>query len=112
MKAGCATMIVMNKWDITETDIDDTRARVARKMRLRPDVVTCSAMSGRNVAGLLSRAVALADRAAQRIPTPQLNRFIAEVVTHDPAAFAPGPPPEAALRGPDRGQRRRVSRSR
>ena len=40
MKAGCATLIVMNKWDITEADIDDTRARVARKMRLRPDVVT------------------------------------------------------------------------
>jgi len=76
MKAGCATMIVMNKWDITETDIDDTRARVARKLRLRPEVVTCSARSGRNVAGLISRAVALADRAAQRIPTPQLNRFL------------------------------------
>ncbi|HMT05072.1 MAG: ribosome biogenesis GTPase Der [Solirubrobacterales bacterium] len=84
MKAGCATMIVMNKWDITETDIDDTRARVARKLRLRPEVVTCSALSGRNVAGLISRAVALADRAAQRIPTPQLNRFISEVVTTTP----------------------------
>ena len=84
MKAGCATMIVMNKWDITETDIDDTRARVARKLRLRPEVVTCSAKSGRNVAGLISRAVALADRAAQRIPTPQLNRFISEVVTTTP----------------------------
>ena len=84
MKAGCATMIVMNKWDITETDIDDTRARVARKLRLRPEVVTCSALSGRNVAGLISRAVALADRAAQRIPTPQLNRFISDVGTTTP----------------------------
>ena len=84
MKAGCATMIVMNKWDITETDIDDTRARVNRKMRLRPDVVTCSALSGRNVAGLISRAVELADRAAQRIPTPALNRFFAEVVRTTP----------------------------
>ncbi|OJU95522.1 MAG: ribosome biogenesis GTPase Der [Solirubrobacterales bacterium 67-14] len=84
MKAGCATMIVMNKWDITETDIDDTRARVARKLRLRPEVVTCSARSGRNVAGLISRAVALADRAAQRIPTPQLNRFLSEVQTTTP----------------------------
>lgn len=84
MKAGCATIIVMNKWDITETDIDDTRARVGRKLRLRPEVVTCSAKSGRNVAGLISRAVALADRAAQRIPTPQLNRFISEVVTTTP----------------------------
>jgi GTP-binding protein len=84
MRAGCATMIVMNKWDITETDIDDTRARVARKLRLRPEVTTCSAVSGRNVAGLISRAVALADRAAQRIPTPQLNRFLSEVQTTTP----------------------------
>jgi GTP-binding protein len=84
MKAGCATLMVMNKWDITEADIDDTRARVARKMRLRPDVVTCSAKTGRNVAGLLSRAGELADRAAQRIPTPALNRFVADVVTTTP----------------------------
>lgn len=84
MKAGCATLMVMNKWDITDADIDDTRARVARKMRLRPDVVTCSAKSGRNVAGLLSRAAELADRAAQRIPTPALNRFVADVVTTTP----------------------------
>ncbi len=84
MKAGCATLMVMNKWDITEADIDDTRARVARKMRLRPDVVTASAKSGRNVAGLLSRAAELADRASQRIPTPALNRFVADMVTTTP----------------------------
>lgn len=84
MRAGCATMLVMNKWDVTETDIDDTRARVARKMRLRPDVVTASALTGRNVAGLVSRAVELADRAGRRIPTPALNRFLAEVMTTTP----------------------------
>ena len=28
MKAGCATLLVLNKWDMTETDIDDARARV------------------------------------------------------------------------------------
>jgi len=84
MRAGCATMIVMNKWDITETDIDDARARVARKMRLRPEVVTASALSGRNAASLLSRAVVLADRAARKIPTPAFNRFIADIVTKNP----------------------------
>lgn len=84
MKAGCATLMVMNKWDITEADIDDTRARVARKMRLRPEVVTASAKTGRNVAGLLSRAAELADRASQRIPTPALNRFVSDVVTTTP----------------------------
>ena len=41
MKAGCATLMALNKWDVTRTDIDDARARVAQKLRLRPDVVTC-----------------------------------------------------------------------
>ena len=84
MKAGCATLMVMNKWDIGSADIDDVRARVSRKMRLRPEVVTCSALTGRNVAGLLDRALALADRAARRIPTPELNRFVADVVGTTP----------------------------
>src|SRR5207342_259989 len=84
MRAGCATLIAMNKWDIARTDIDDARARVARKLRLRPEVVTCSATRGRNVANLLPKALALADRAARRIPTPELNRFVSEVVAKTP----------------------------
>jgi GTPase len=84
MQAGCATLIALNKWDVTRTDIDDARARVARKLRLRPPVVTCSALTGRNVAALLPRALALADRAAERIPTPELNRFVADVVAKNP----------------------------
>src|SRR3954468_13439525 len=84
MKAGCATLIALNKWDVTRTDIDDARARVAQKLRLRPEVVTCSATRGRNVANLLPKALALATRAAERIPTPELNRFIAEVAAKTP----------------------------
>lgn len=80
MKAGCASLLVLNKWDITETDIDDARARVARKLRLRPAVITCSATRGRNVSTLLPKALGLADRAAERIPTPGLNRFVDDVV--------------------------------
>ncbi len=84
MKAGCASLLVLNKWDLTETDIDDARARVARKLRLRPAVITCSATRGRNVGTLLPKALQLADRAGQRIPTPELNRFVADVVAKTP----------------------------
>jgi GTP-binding protein len=84
MKAGCASLLVLNKWDQTDTDIDDARARVARKLRLRPAVITCSATRGRNVGTLLPRALQLADRAGQRIPTPELNRFVADVVGKTP----------------------------
>ncbi len=86
MKAGCATLLVLNKWDLTVTDIDDARARVTRKLRLRPAVITCSATRGRNVQALLPRALQLADRAGERVPTPELNRFVA-------AALAKNPPP-------------------
>jgi GTPase len=84
MRAGCATLVAMNKWDQTRTDIDDARARVKRKLRLRPEVVTCSALMGRNVGRLLPRALQLADRAAERIPTPELNRLLGEVVAKTP----------------------------
>jgi GTP-binding protein len=84
MRAGCATLLVLNKWDVTRTDIDDARARVARKLRLRPAVITSSALRGRNVPSLLPKALELADRAAERIPTPELNRFVAEVVAKTP----------------------------
>ncbi len=83
MKAGCATALVLNKWDVYEGDeaqLDHERARVGRKLRLRPRVLTASAKTGRNVTRLLTEAIALGDRAKGRIPTPDLNRFLAEVL--------------------------------
>jgi GTP-binding protein len=84
MKAGCATAIVLNKWDVVaedhEAQIDHERARVRQKLRLRPKVLTVSARTGRNVQRVLQEAVALADRMRTRIPTSDLNRFLAEAV--------------------------------
>ncbi len=85
MQSGCATALVLNKWDLTggedqpEVDLDHERARVAQKLRLRPRVLTASAMTGRHVQRLLVEAMALADRTSGRIPTPQLNRFLSEI---------------------------------
>jgi GTPase len=87
MKAGCATAIVLNKWDMQErgpdaegvgVDLEHERARVAEKLRLRPRVLTVSAKTGRHVPRLLVEAIALGDRISGRIPTPELNRFLAE----------------------------------
>src|SRR5271169_1195249 len=89
MKAGCATAIVLNKWDMQEPadgdaggrlDLEYERGRVAEKLRLRPRVLTVSAKTGRHVARLLTEAIALGDRVSGRIPTPELNRFLAEAV--------------------------------
>jgi len=83
MQSGCATALVLNKWDtaeMDEQDLDHERAKVARKLRLRPRVLTASALTGRNVERLLKEVVALGDRMQGRIPTPELNRFVGEAV--------------------------------
>jgi GTP-binding protein len=83
MRSGCATALVLNKWDVaemTEADLDHERAKVASKLRLRPRVLTASALTGRNVQRLLNEVLALGDRMSNRIPTPELNRFTGEAV--------------------------------
>ena len=91
MRSGCATALVLNKWDLAEdVDLEHERARASQKLRLRPRVLTASAKTGRNVQRLLAEAIALADRRAGRIPTPQLNRFLSDVVTtRQPPAGGP-----------------------
>lgn len=84
MRSGCGALLALNKWDVTRTDIDDARARVARKSRLRPALVTCSALTGRGVASLVGRALEITDRRAGRVPTPELNRFVGDVVGKTP----------------------------
>ena len=84
MRSGCATVLAMNKWDVSRTDIDDARARAGQKLRLRPPVLTCSALTGRGVAAVLRQAIELAERAAERIPTPELNKFVSTVVADRP----------------------------
>jgi GTP-binding protein len=79
MHKHCATVIALNKWDINETDLDDVRARINQKLRQRPRVLTVSALTGRGVRRLLLEALAIADRARQRIPTSELNRFLADI---------------------------------
>jgi GTPase len=84
MRSGCATLLALNKWDITRTDLEDARARAEKKLRLRPPLITCSALTGRNVPDLLRTALLLADRAGSRIPTPELNRFVGDLVARRP----------------------------
>jgi GTPase len=82
MRSGCATLVVLNKWDVQAPtlDLDYERARVAEKLRQRPRVLTASASTGRNVTRLLTETIILGDRRAGRLPTPELNRFLGETV--------------------------------
>jgi GTP-binding protein len=84
MRTGCATAVALNKWDVGETDLEDARARVAKRIRQRPPVLACSAKTGRGVAKLLARGLALADARAERIATADLNRVVNEIVATTP----------------------------
>jgi GTP-binding protein len=79
MKKKCATVIALNKWDVTRTDLEDAKARVAKKLRQRPQALAVSAASGRGLKRLVAEALSLADRSSQWIPTPELNRFLGDL---------------------------------
>jgi GTPase len=75
-KAHCATVVVLNKWDIAEVTIEDVRRRLEPRLRQRPPILAVSALTGRGVVRLLDRVEALFDRSTSRIPTAALNRFL------------------------------------
>jgi GTP-binding protein len=78
-KAGCATLVVLSKWDITTVDVDDIGERLTRKLRQRPAMVTTSALTGRNVDRLLDAIEELFGRHTSRVGTGALNRAMAEI---------------------------------
>ena len=79
MKNNCATVVALNKWDETDTDLEDARARVTQKLRQRPRLMAVSAHSGRGLRRLVAESLTIADRAAERVSTPALNRFLADL---------------------------------
>jgi GTPase len=78
-RANCSTLIVFSKWDISEIDLEDTRKELRGRLRQRPPVIAVSAKSGRGISRLLDRVGEQFEKHAARIPTPELNRFIAEL---------------------------------
>jgi GTP-binding protein len=79
MKKKCATVLALNKWDVTDTDLEDAKARTARKLRQRPPLLAVSAKTGRGLKRLVAEALRVADSAQQRIPTSELNRFLGDL---------------------------------
>jgi GTP-binding protein len=93
-KAGCATIVVLSKWDIATTTVEDVGERLAGKLRQRPSIVTSSAVTGRNVDRLLDAIEEVFERYTSRVPTGALNRAMAEI---------------GAMREPPRQGRRRLN---
>jgi GTPase len=78
-KANCATLVVLSKWDSAHVSLEEARGHLLRRLRQRPPVIAVSAKTGRGVTRVLDRVEELFDRYIARIPTPELNRFLAEL---------------------------------
>jgi GTP-binding protein len=78
-KAGCATLVVLSKWDETTIDLQETKGLLHRRLRQRPPVVAVSAHTGRGLRRLLDHVEGLFEQTAGRIPTPALNRALGEL---------------------------------
>lgn len=91
-KAHCATILVMNKWDLAQPDMDHLRGLLRAKSRQRPTIEVCSAVSGEGLHRLLPAALRLYAKYTRRIPTRELNTAIRELAEERP--------------GPRRGKRR------
>ena len=77
--AGCATLVVLSKWDANAVDLEDVRPRLDDRLRQRPPVVAVSAHTGRGLKRLLDRIEELFSRHTSRVPTAPLNAFLQEL---------------------------------
>jgi GTPase len=78
-KAGCSTLVVLSKWDLSNVTIEDVRPRLESRLRQRPPLVAVSAKTGRGVQRVLDRVEMLFDKHIARVPTGELNRFLQEL---------------------------------
>ena len=60
--AHCATLLVMNKWDLAQPDLEHVRGRLRAKSRQRPPIEVCSAVTGEGLHRLLPAALRLEER--------------------------------------------------
>ena len=77
--ADCSTLVVLSKWDATTISVDDVRGELRRRLRQRPPFIAVSPHTGRGLERLLDGVAELFDRHTARIPTPELNRALAEL---------------------------------
>jgi GTP-binding protein len=96
--SGCATVVVLNKWDVlAPDDRDDVLAELADRLAFLSyaPVLKTSALTGRNVTRLLPALFQARDEYHRRVPTRALNEVLQ-------AAQQAQPPPA------ERGHRPRI----
>ncbi len=88
--AGCSTLVILSKWDITTIDVEDIRPVLEERLRQRPPLVAVSAKSSRGMIRMLDKIAELFAKHMTRIPTPELNDFLQELRAQRPGPTKPG----------------------
>lgn len=91
-ESGCATAILLNKWDVLSrapaADRERVRENLVQRIRFAADVphLAVSAKSGLRVDRVLKLARSLAETGRTRIATAELNRWLADATrAHEPS---------------------------
>ena len=79
MRRECATLLAVNKSDLTTPDLTEIAGITARKLRLRPQAVAVSARTGRGLEHVLQLVTDLQSRYTAHIPTGALNRALSAI---------------------------------
>jgi GTPase len=78
-KAGCGTVVVLAKWDVSEVRIEEVRPQLERRLRQRPPILAVSSKTGRGLERLLDTLETVFEKYAGRIPTATLNKALGEL---------------------------------
>jgi GTP-binding protein len=78
-KAGCGTIVVLSKWDVSEIRIEEVKPELERRIRQRPPVIAVSAHTGRGLERLLDLVQDVFSRYTSRVRTAELNRALGEL---------------------------------
>ena len=91
--AGRASVLVLNKKDLVgRADIDKklTASREELGFMAHSPVLLTSAVTGAGVTAIASTAARVAEQAARRIPTGELNQLLEQILDHQPPPSGPG----------------------
>ena len=94
---GRALIIAINKWDLIENRseiLQDIAHRLKHSLSQLPEVpvITMSALTGRNLNGMMDAALKLYQTWNARVPTARLNQWLGWMESRHPAPAAHGRP--------------------
>ena len=96
-RAGCALIVVVNKWDLVEKETN-TAVTYERELRNRAramqwvPILFASALTGQRVRRVLDLAVEVAASRSRRVPTREVNEVLRELAVRRPPPHFRGMP--------------------